>query len=101
MYQIIVDEIKEGKTLAERQTGSRGRGHLAEEKCRISALSSADFCLGRRQETARGQFQWTGSGKAVRRLFAAERLSEKSLELLDSGKNYLVMFLGQPGRGCA
>ena len=85
MYQIIVGEM--GKT------GKKGRP-LAAEKCRISALSSADYCLRDRVDVAWGRIAWRGNRKEISRLFEAERLNSSALEGLDSGKEYRVMFLG-------
>lgn len=82
MYRIIVGEME------------RPERKLAAEKCRISALSSADFCLRDRVDVAWGRIRWKGNRQEIRRLFEAERLDSGVLEHLDSGKDYAVMFLG-------
>lgn len=93
MYQIIVREIS---------TGSRHNRNLwegraiAEEPCRISALSSADYCLRSREEVDWGRFSFRGNKQEIRRLFEAERLSAKNLEKLSEHKDYTVLFLGRP-----
>ena len=101
MYQIIVDEWKNPEKGSGQILPFRGRKPLAVENCRISALSSADFCLGQRTEMARGKFAWTGSGQQVRRLFAAERLNDRGLKCLDNGKQYSVLFQGSFPGSCA
>jgi len=66
---------------------------LAAENCRISALSSADYCLRDRVEVDWGRIAWKGNKKEISRLFEAERLNGASIEALDSHKEYAVMFL--------
>lgn len=85
MYKIVVGET--GKN------GKRGQP-LAAENCRISALSSADYCLRNRVDVAFGRITWKGNRKEISRLFEAERLNSTVLESLDSGKEYTVLFLG-------
>lgn len=87
MYQIIVKEL-----------GSQAfRGAvLAEERCRISALSSADYCLRGREEVDRGRFSFRGNGREIRRLFEAEQLNPRGVENLRDHKDYAVFFLGRP-----
>jgi len=85
MYKIIVGEAE--------KNGKKGRP-LAAETCRISALSSADYCLRDRVEVAWGRILWKGNRKEISRLFEAERLNSSALERLDSRKEYTVLFLG-------
>lgn len=91
MYKIIVEE----------QNWKKAGNILAEESCRISALSSADFCLRDREELHYGQICWKGSAADIRRLFEAERLNSASLERLDKNKEYTVRFQGRCLRICA
>lgn len=65
---------------------------LAVETCRISALSSADYCLGSRTELCRGSFAWQGSKQDILRLFQAEQFNLGALEKLEEGKHYSVLF---------
>lgn len=65
---------------------------LAVEHCRISALSSADYCLGSRMEVGRGRFAWQGSKQEILRLFQAEQFNLGVLEKLEEGKHYSVLF---------
>ncbi len=88
MYKLIVEEAG---------TGQRS---LSMTPCRISALSSADYCLGRRKETGRGRFIWTGTAGSIRRLFEAERLCASFLDTMEEGKEYTVRFLS-PLPACA
>ena len=85
MYRIIVSESK----------GRKDR-LLAEENCRISALSSADYCLHDRKEEDWGRFAFRGSKQEIRRLFEAENLSSAALEKLSESRDYTVTFLGRP-----
>ena len=88
MYLIIVSERKERKFRSSRM--------LAEEVCRISALSSADYCLHDREELDWGHFAFRGSKKEIRRLFEAENLNSTTLDKLSEGAEYTVTFLGCP-----
>ncbi len=83
MYKLVVEEP------------GTGRGTLAMIPCRISALSSADYCLGRRTETGRGTFLWTASAGSIRRLLEAERLTFPFPEGLEEGKAYTLRFLAR------
>lgn len=97
MYKIVVEELeKAGKqTQDRRNSGAVWSGRaLAAENCRISALSSADYCLRDRVEVAWGRITWRGNRQEICRLFEAERLDSSSLESLDSRKDYTVLFLG-------
>lgn len=87
MYQIIVSEL-ESKHLWSRV--------IAQEKCRISALSSADYCLRDREEVEMGRFCFRGNAREIRRLFAAEALDSAALENLREHRDYAVFFLGRP-----
>ena len=69
-----------------------GKAYAA-ETCRISALSSADFCLKDRMDVDWGSVAWKGSAGEIRRVFAAERLNDKGLAALEEGKDYAVLFL--------
>ena len=93
MYQIIVSELRTGKHSALRPWEGRS---LAQQTCRISALSSADFCLRGREEVDHSQFAFRGSKAEIRRLFEAEQLSAAGLEKLSDHKDYTVLFLGRP-----
>ena len=66
---------------------------FAAENCRISALSSADYCLRNRVDVDWGSVAWKGNAKEIRRLFEAERLDASGLEDLKPGKDYAVLFL--------
>ena len=85
MYKIIVGEME--------KTGRKNHP-LAAENCRISALSSADYCLRDRVDVAFGRIAWKGNRTEISRLFEAERLNSEALERLDNRKEYTVLFLG-------
>lgn len=95
MYQIIVREIGKTGILKTAPTGWCGKA-LAAENCRISALSSADYCLRSRVDVDWGHIAWKGSKQEIRRLFDAERLNDAGLEQLSDHKDYAVLFLGKP-----
>ena len=103
MYRIIVGEIEEQRKQDNRPAlyGGWNGKPIAAEKCRISALSSADFCLHDRKEMAWGKVCWRGSKKEILRLFDAERLDMAGLRELDSNRDYGVLFLGKCRSGCA
>ena len=69
-----------------------GKAYAA-EICRISALSSADYCLHSRLDVAWGSVAWKGNAKEIERLFEAERLDASGLKDLKPGKDYAVLFL--------
>ena len=87
MYRIVVGEL-DGKP-------------LAASKCRISALSSADYCLRDRKEVAWGNFTWKGTPGEICRVFEAERLDVSGLKQLDPGRIYGVLFQGKGRSECA
>ena len=66
---------------------------FAAENCRISALSSADYCLRNRLDVDWGSVAWKGTATEIRRLFEAERLNDTGLHSLEEGKDYAVLFL--------
>ena len=66
---------------------------FAAENCRISALSSADYCLRNRVDVDWGSVAWKGNAKEICRLFEAERLDASGLKDLKPGKDYAVLFL--------
>lgn len=98
MYKIVVGEISAQRKAKWdiRNTNPysvwEGRA-LAAENCRISALSSADYCLRDRVEVDWGRIAWKGNRKEICRLFEAERLNDSGLSKLDSRKDYAVLFL--------
>ena len=69
-----------------------GKAYAA-ETCRISALSSADYCLRNRLDVDWGSVAWKGTATEIRRLFEAERLNDTGLHSLEEGKDYAVLFL--------
>ena len=69
-----------------------GKAYAA-ENCRISALSSADYCLRNRLDVDWGSVAWKGTATEIRRLFEAERLNDTGLHSLEEGKDYAVLFL--------
>ena len=87
MYRIVVGEL--------------GGKPLAASKCRISALSSADYCLRDRKEIAWGSVAWKGTPREIRRVFEAERLDASGLKHLDPGRVYGVLFQGNCRSECA
>ena len=66
---------------------------FAAEPCRISALSSADYCLRERVDVDWGSVAWKGNAGEIQRLFEAERLDVSRLRDLKPGKDYAVLFL--------
>lgn len=74
---------------------------FAAETCRISALSSADYCLRSRVDVDWGSVAWKGNAKEIRRLFEAERLDAAGLKALKPEKDYAVLFLELPFAECA
>lgn len=106
MYKLVVGEISKARkakwALKNTNPYSVWDGDaLATEDCRISALSSADYCLRDRVEVDWGRIAWKGNRQEIRRLFEAERLDSKGLEALDSRKDYAVLFLELYSAGCA
>ena len=98
MYKMIVGEI--GSTRKEKWDIQNNNPYavwvgkpFASEVCRISALSSADFCLRNRVDVDWGSVAWKGNAKEIKRLFEAERLDDSGLENLKPGKDYAVLFL--------
>ena len=87
MYRIVVGEL--------------GGKPLAASKCRISALSSADYCLRDRVEVDWGRITWKGTAGEIRRVFEAERLDDSGLKHLDPGRDYAVLFQGTRRAECA
>lgn len=98
MYKIVVGSIsaarKEHWELVNPNPYSVWDGKaLAAQNCRISALSSADYCLRSRIDVDWGAVAWKGRPEEIRRLFEAERLDASSLEQLGEGEEYAVVFL--------
>lgn len=98
MYKIVVGEISKARRkkwdMENHNPYSVWEGKaLAAENCRISALSSADYCLRDRIEVDWGRIAWKGNKTEILRLFDAERLNGANLVDLDSKKDYAVMFL--------
>ena len=98
MYKMIVGEI--GKQRQENWNVKNDNPYAvwegtpySEETCRISALSSADYCLRNRVDVDWGSVAWKGTAKEIRRLFEAERLDASGLKALQPGKDYAVLFL--------
>ena len=87
MYRIVVGEL--------------GGKPLTASKCRISALSSADYCLRDRVEVDRGKIAWKGTAREICRVFEAERLDVSGLKQLDPGRVYGVLFHGNCRSECA
>ena len=99
MYKMIVGEI--GKQRRENWNVSNDNPYAgwegtpySVEACRISALSSADYCLRNRVDVDWGSVAWKGTAKEIRRLFEAERLDPAGLKDLHPEKDYAVLFLG-------
>ena len=99
MYKMIVGEI--GSTRKEKWDIQNNNPYavwdgkpFASEVCRISALSSADFCLRNRVDVDWGSVAWKGNAKEIGRLFEAERLDASGLKDLKPEKDYAVLFLG-------
>ncbi len=98
MYKMIVGEIsrprREKRDLKSDNPYSVWDGKAyAAENCRISALSSADYCLRNRLDVDWGSVAWKGTATEIRRLFEAERLNDTGLHSLEEGKDYAVLFL--------
>ena len=98
MYKMIVGEIsrprREKWDLKSDNPYSVWDGTAyAAENCRISALSSADYCLRNRLDVDWGSVAWKGTATEIRRLFEAERLNDTGLHSLEEGKDYAVLFL--------
>lgn len=98
MYKMIVGEI--GSMRKDRWDVKNDNPYsvwdgkpFAAEECRISALSSADYCLRNRVDVDWGSVAWKGNDKEIRRLFEAERLNARGLKDLKPGKDYAVLFL--------
>ena len=87
MYSIVVGEL--------------GGKPLAASKCRISALSSADYCLRDRVDVDCGRITWKGTPREIRRVFEAERLDVSGLNYLDPARDYTVLFQGKCRPECA
>ena len=98
MYKIVVGSIsaarKNNWELVNPNPYSVWDGKaLAAQNCRISALSSADYCLRNRIDVDWGAVAWKGNAQEIRRLFAAEELDMSSLAQLGEGVEYAVVFL--------
>lgn len=106
MYKMVVGEIswmrRQKWDLKDHNPYSvwDGRAFAAEE-CRISALSSADYCLRDRVEVDWGSIAWKGNAQEIRRVFEAERLDTAGLKNLEPGKDYAVLFLELCWAKCA
>ena len=87
MYRIVVGEL--------------GGKALAASNCRISALSSADYCLRDRVDVDWGRIAWKGTSKEICRVFEAERLDASGLKQLEPGRDYRVLFQGNRSPECA
>jgi len=106
MYKIIVGEIsktrKQKWDIRNHNPYSVWDGKaLAASDCRISALSSADYCLRDRVEVDWGSIAWKGNNQEILRLFDAERLDKSGLEGLEQNKDYAVLFQELCWTGCA
>lgn len=106
MYKLVVGQISKARkrnwTLVDENPYSVWDGKaLAAETCRISALSSADFCLRDRIDVDWGSVAWKGNPGEIRRLFEAERLDCSALEQLDARQDYAVIFIEFCWAGCA
>ena len=106
MYKMIVGEI--GRQRREKWDIQNDNPYsvwdgkpYAAEVCRISALSSADYCLRERVEVDWGSIAWKGRPDQIRRVFEAERLDASGLEALHPEKDYAVLFLGLCFAECA
>ncbi|MBQ2855053.1 MAG: hypothetical protein IJE81_06220 [Oscillospiraceae bacterium] len=98
MYKMIVGEIgsmrREKWNIRNDNPYSVWDGEpFAAENCRISALSSADYCLRDRVDVDWGSVAWKGTAEEIRRVFRAERLDSAGLKDLKEGKDYAVLFL--------
>ena len=98
MYKMIVGEISRARKdrwdIRSDNPYSVWDGKaFAAEVCRISALSSADYCLRDRLDVDWGSVAWKGNEREIRRLFEAERLNASGLQQLEQNKDYAVLFL--------
>ena len=98
MYKIVVGNISEARKqhwdLVNPNPYSVWDGKpLGTRNCRISALSSADYCLGHRIDVDWGAVAWKGRPAEIRRLFDAEGLEGAFLDALMEGEEYAVIFL--------
>ena len=98
MYKMIVGEIgsmrREKWNIRNDNPYSVWDGRpFAAEECRISALSSADYCLRNRVDVDWGSVAWKGNAEEIRRVFRAERLNDSGLAALKEGRDYAVLFL--------
>lgn len=106
MYKLIVGEISRERkenwhSLNDNPYAVWEGRTFASETCRISALSSADYCLRSRVDVDWGSVAWKGNAKEISRLFEAERLDGAGLKDLEQGKDYVVLFLGFCMAKCA
>lgn len=106
MYKIVVGQISRGRKRDwERKDPNPysvwDGDALAAQVCRISALSSADYCLRNRIEVDWGSVAWKGNRREIFRLFEAERLDTAPLEQLKAGKDYAVIFIEFSWAECA
>ena len=106
MYKMIVGEIgsmrREKWDIPNDNPYSVWDGKAyAAENCRISALSSADYCLRDRVDVDWGSVAWKGNDREIRRVFEAERLDASGLTGLVPGKDYAVLFLELCWADCA
>ena len=106
MYKMIVGEI--GRMRREKWDVKNDNPYsvwdgkpFAAETCRISALSSADYCLRDRVEVDWGSIAWKENAGEIRRLFEAERLDASGLKTLENGRDYAVLFLELCWAECA
>lgn len=98
MYKMIVGEISRARREMWSQKNDNPYGvwdgkPFASETCRISALSSADYCLRDREDVDWGSVAWRGKKQEILRLFEAERLDASGLKALEPEKEYAVIFL--------
>lgn len=106
MYKIIVGQISKARqtdwTLRNENPYSVWDGKaLAAQVCRISALSSADYCLRSRIDVDWCSVAWKGNKQEISHLFEAEQLDSAELEQLDPCRDYAVIFIGFSWAGCA
>ncbi len=106
MYKIVVGQISKAR---KQNWGLRNENPysvwdgkaLTAQECRISALSSADFCLRNRIEVDWGSVAWKGNRREIQRLFRAEGLNCAPLEQLSLLGDYAVIFIEYSWAGCA
>ncbi len=106
MYKIVVGRIsrerKKNWTMKKENPYSVWDGKaLTAQVCRISALSSADYCLRSRIDVDWGSVAWKGNRREIRRLFEAEGLNCGPLEQLNPLGDYAVVFIEYSWAGCA